>query len=249
MTLISVRRWRKTLADCALAGLLLFCTLGATTPDPSYVAIQGLILDGVHQDVTGSQYGIGGGALLELHVGGKRTALHLEGVPVVSVPGIKPSVAYGQATPKLGIINAQAEFALDPSATLWGGIGETIYNQRTPLPALGQTASSRLAGVRYALRFRHPLARAHFVEALIGVTPYLSGADVYVYLSHTPNVIEPERASEVDASLAYGFTRKRSQWIFGVRTLNFTARYPVTGLAADRVVGAGPMVEYRYLFR
>ena len=231
----------------AFAALLAFFLTVGATPDPSYVGLQGLLLIGQHHDVTGTQYGVGGGPLLELHLGLKRMALHLEGVPVVSVPGIKPSVAYGQATPKLGIINTQAEFALDRDATIWGGIGETIYNQRTPLPAKAQTVSSRLAGVRYVLRYRRMLPRAHFVEALVGVTPYLSGADVYAYLSGAPNLIKPERASEVDASLAYGFTRRRSQWLFGIRTLNFSARYPLTGQAADRLVGAGPMVEWRYV--
>jgi hypothetical protein len=232
----------------ALAALMVLSTMGATpVPDPSYVGLQALVLVGVHRDISGSQYGVGGGPLLQLHVGGKRIAYHLEGVPVVSVPGIKPSVAYGQATPKVGIINTQAEFALDSDASLWGGIGETIYNQRTPLPAKAQTVSSRLAGVRYVLRFRRTLRRAHFLEALVGVTPYLSGADVYVFLANKPNEIKPERASEVDASLTYGFTHRRSQWLFGLRTLNFSARYPVTGQAADRLVGTGPLIEYRYL--
>jgi hypothetical protein len=229
-----------------LAALLVLCTLGAT-PDPSYVGLQALMLIGVHRDVSGSQYGIGAGPLLQAHAGWKRMAIHLEGIPVVSIPDTKPSVAYGQATPKLGIFQGQAEFALDRDASFWGGIGETIYNQRTPLPAKAQTVSSRLAGVRLALRYRHLLPRAHFVEALVGVTPYLSGSDVYVFLSGAPNSIKPERASEVDASIEYGVTRGNSQWLVGLRTLNFSAQY-LTGAAADKNVGGGPLIEYRYLF-
>jgi hypothetical protein len=238
----------KTKRRVLAALLMFFSGVAATpTPDPSYVGLQLLGLIGVHRDVTGNQYGVGVGPLLQIHAGAKRMALHLEGVPVVSVPGVRPTEAYGQATPKVGIFQGQAEFALDPGASLWGGIGETVYNQRTPLPAKAQTVSSRLAGVRYALRFRHLLGHGHFVEALVGVTPYLSGADVYVYLSGAPNLVKPERASEVDASLTYGVTHHRSQWLFGLRTLNFTASYPVTGEAADRLVGGGPIIEYRYL--
>ncbi len=229
----------------ALAALAMLITT-AETPSYSYVGVQGLVLAGVHRDVAGSQYGVGAGPLIQAHVGLHRFALHLEGIPVVSIPGTRPSVAYGQATPAIGIFNGQAEYAFDRQGFTWIGFGETIYNQRTPLPAKSQTVSSRLAGARFALRYRRPVgAPSRFLEALVGVAPYLSGSDVYVFLDGAPNVIRPERASEVDASLSYGITRSRNQWLFGVRTLNFTARYPVTGLAADRDVGIGPFIEWR----
>jgi hypothetical protein len=217
----------------------------AETPSYSYVGIQGLALVGVHRDVTGSQYGIGVGPLVQLHLGVKRFALHVEGIPVVSIPGTRPSAAYGQATPALGIFNGQAEYAFDRSGFAWVGFGETIYNQRTPLPAKAQTVSSRLSGARYTLRYRRPFGASRFVDALIGTAPYLSGSDVYVFLDGAPNTVRPERASEVDASLALGFAHRRTEWLVGLRTLNFTARYPVTGLAADRNVGFGPFIEWR----
>ena len=186
---------------------------------------------------------------MQVHVGGSRLALHLEGIPVVSIPDTRPSVAYGQATPKLGILNTDAEYAIDPLGYTWLGVGETIYNQRTPLPAKAQEVSSRLAGARYVLRYRKPLHNAHFVEAFVGATPYLGGSDVYVYLDGSPNTIKPERASEIDASLEFGYTHRNTQWLFGLRTLNFTARYPATGAAADRNVGFGPVVEWRHFVR
>jgi hypothetical protein len=227
-----------------LAALAVFLTSGAT-PSYSYVGIQGLALVGVHRDVAGSQYGVGAGPLLEVHVGGSRFAIHLEGIPVVSIPGTRPSATYGQATPALGIFNGDAEYAIDRRGQLWLGFGETVYNQRTPLPAQAQTVSSRLAGVRYALRFHHPFGQSHFIEAFAGAAPYLTGSDVYVYLDGSPNTIKPERASEVDASLTFGYTHRHSQWLIGLRTLNFTARYPLTGEAADRNVGFGPIIEWR----
>ncbi len=232
------KRVAHVLAACAV----LLTT--AATPY-SYVGIQGLALVGVHRDAAGSQYGIGGGPLLEVHVGGKHFALHLEGLPVISIPGVQPSATYGQATPKLGIFNGQAEYAVTNDA--WIGLGETIYNQRTPLPAQAQEVSSRLAGVRYTLRYRHTFGTRHVLEAFVGTAPYLSGSDVYAFLDGSPNVIKPERASEVDASVEYGISYRRSQWLFGLRTLNFSAMYPATGEAADRNVGFGPMIEYRLL--
>jgi len=219
----------------------------AETPSPaSYVGIQGLAIVGVHRDVAGSQYGLGGGPLLQIHAGGRRLALHLEGIPVVSIPGIKPSAAYGQATPALGIFNGDLEYAIDRGGHLWLGAGETIYNQRTPLPAKQQVVSSRLAGARYTLRYRRDYGARHLFEAFLGTAPSLSGDDVYVFTGNlAPPSIRPERASEIDASLAWGWRYRRSQWLLGLRTLNFSARYPLTGAAADRNVGVGPYVEWR----
>ena len=133
--------------------LLVFFATGATW-DYSYVGVQGLALVGVHRDVTGSEYGIGGGPLLELHVGGPRFAVHLEGIPVVSIPGVRPSVAYGQATPAIGIFNGDAEYAIAARGQLWLGFGETIYNQRTPLPAQAPAPVRRRLNHRRLLRRR-----------------------------------------------------------------------------------------------
>jgi hypothetical protein len=229
----------------ALAGLL----ATAQTPPHTYAGVQLLALVGEHSDIAGTQHGVGAGPLIQLHAGGSRVAVHLEGIPVVSIPGVRPSAAYGQATPAIGIFNGQLEYAVDPGAHVWIGAGETVYNQRTPLPADQQVVSSRLAGVRYTLRFRRTFTGSHFVEALVGATPTLSGSDVYVSSISQPTVIKPERASSIDASLAFGFDAGRNEWLVGIRTLNFAARFINTGEAADRNVGIGPIVEWRTRLR
>lgn len=229
-----------------LAALLMFCAT-AERPSHSYIGIQGLVIVGVHRDIAGSQYGIGAGPLIQGQVGGARLNFNFEGIPVVSIPNTRPSVTYGQATPKLGIINYQAQYALDKDASLWIGLGQTVYNQRTPLPAESQSVSSRLSGARYTLRWIHPTRNAHFVEAFFGTAPSLTGSDVYVYLNGAPPTVKPERASEIDASLSLGYRRGNSVWLFGLRTLNFAARFVNTGEAADRNVGIGPIIEWRHL--
>jgi hypothetical protein len=232
----------------ALIAVLALCAT-AETPSYSYVGLQGLAIVGVHRDVAGSQYGVGAGPLLEVQGGGARFNINIEGLPVVSIPGTRPSVHYGQATPKLGIFNSQAQYALGPSRSLWIGLGETIYNQRTPLPALSQSVSSRLAGVRYALRYVRATRNGHGIEAFVGVTPTLTGSDVYEFLDGSPPVIRPERASEVDAQIALTWRRASNEWLLGIRTLNFSAVFTETGEAADRNVGAGAFVEWRHLIR
>lgn len=191
---------------------------------------------------------MGGGPLAEIHVGFHRAAIDLEGIPVISVPGTRPSVRYGQATPALGVFNGGVEFALDSRGREWAGIGATIYNQRTPLPALQQQVTSRIAGIRYTVRYREPLRGGRFVEALAGVAPVLFGTDHFVYSDGvTPQVNKDERASEVDASLAYGWRRNASEWLLGIRALNFSAKFVRAGDGADRNAGIGVMLEWRHL--
>ena len=232
----------------ALALALLATAQTPAPPQRSYLGLQGLLIVGAHRDVAGSQYGVGAGPLVQGRFVAQRFAASFEGIPVVSIPNTRPSIAYGQATPKLGIFNGQFEYALDARRSFWLGLGETIYNQRTPLPAKAQSVSSRLAGVRYAARYVHAFNAAHWAEAFIGVAPTLSGSDVYAYLSGAPNFIKPERASEIDASLTFGYRKRSTEWLVGLRTLNFAAKFVLTGEGADRNVGIGPVVEYRHLF-
>ena len=213
-----------------------------------YAGFQLLTIVGQHKDAAGTQSGIGAGPLLEIHASSKRLAFHVEGIPVVSIPDVKPSVAYGQATPALGIFNGQVEYAFSPQWSL--GVGETIYNQRTPLPAIQQVVSSRLAGLRMTARYQRENKNGHFIEGLLGVVPTLRGADRYVYSDGvTPTSEKPERASEIDASLALGIHRGTNTWLFGIRTINFAAQFINTGAAADRNVGVGPIIEWRHYFK
>lgn len=212
-----------------------------------YAGLQFLTIVGQHKDVAGTQNGVGAGPLLEVHASSKRLALHIEGIPVVGIPNVKPSVAYGQATPALGIFNGQVEYAFSKAWSF--GVGETIYNQRTPLPAIQQVVSSRLAGLRLTSRYQHENKGGHFVEGLLAVVPTLRGADRYVYSNNTPTYEKPERASEVDASLAFGIHRGTNAWLFGIRTINFAAQFVNTGEGADRNVGVGPLIEWRHYFK
>lgn len=215
-----------------------------------YFGAQGLLIVGTHSDVAGTQHGIGAAPLLQIRAGTKRFAVAAEGIPVVSTPQ-RASVFYGQATPAVGIVNASVEGALDSHGRMWVGAGTTIINQRTPLPNIEQVVSSRLIGARYTLRMREPLRNgAHFVELSFGVAPTLTGADRYVYSDGvTPPITKDERASEIDGSIAFGWQHRATEWLFGLRTLNYTARFTATNEAADRNVGIGPMVEWRHLLK
>ncbi len=100
------------------------------------------------------------------------------------------------------------------------------------------------------MRYRVPYRTTRFIEGFAGVAPALSGTDRYEYSDGvTPVVNKDERASEVDASLAFGWDRNDSEWLLGLRALNFSAKFVAAGDAADRNVGIGMMLEWRHLIR
>ncbi|GAC1659429.1 MAG: hypothetical protein NVS9B12_12580 [Vulcanimicrobiaceae bacterium] len=139
--------------------------------------------------------------------------------------------------------------AVDKNARYWVGLGTTIINQRTPLPNISQVASSRLAGGRYELFAHVPARGQRFFEAQVGLTPRLYGTDHFLYSDGvTPAVNKDEAAAEADIALAYGVQRANSALLLGVRSINFSAVFTKTGLAADRNNAAGVTVEIRRYF-
>lgn len=235
-------------SSSAFAALLALALMGASPPPRVYVGVQALLVEGAHTDIAGRQSGVAGGALLQFGVRSKRLGFHAEGIPPVSLPQ-PPSAYYGQATPQLSLINAAADAAADRDGHWWLGAGMTVINQRTPLPNLDQVVTSRLAGARFELSYRRALGAEHFIECTFGGAPHLTGSDHYTYSDGSPPVDKPELAAEEDAMLAYGITRGNTQWVLGLRTINFSARYSRTGLAADRNNGGGAMLEVRQFLR
>ena len=238
----------------ALAAAILTCAPAFADPAPTATAspvrtsagIQGLLATGVHSDAAGTQSGIGGGPLIQISiVPSRRWMFHAEGIPVVGIPQQRASSAYGAATPSLGVVNASLRFALDANARYWIGAGTTIINQRTPLPAQNSVVSSRLSGGRYELFARLPQRNGRFVEFSAGGAPRLWGSDKYIYSDGTPALDKDEKAAEEDVSLAWGIQRSHSEILLGLRSINFSAVFTKTGLAADRNNGAGIMLEWR----
>jgi hypothetical protein len=223
-------------------------TSGSVILAAIYAGLQGLFAVGAHSDIAGTQRGIAAGALIETGGDFKRLGFRLEGIPPVSLPQ-GPSTEYGQATPQLSLLNGAVRFAIAPARRLWFGLGETIINQRTPLPNLDQVAASRLAGLRYELTYRAPLHGGHFLELIAGAAPHLTGADRYTYSIPHPEVDKPEVAAEEDVQIAWGIATEDAQWLAGFRSIGFSARFSATGEASDRNNGAGVIVEWRRFLR
>jgi hypothetical protein len=233
----------------AFLALFLAVPLMGVSGEPHiYAGVQALLAAGAHTDVAGKQTGLAGGALLQLGVRAQRWAFHAEGIPPVSLPQ-KPSAFYGEATPQLSLLNTAADVAIDRATRVWLGAGMTVINQRTPLPNINQVVGSRLAGARFEVTYRRDIGASNFIEAVFGAAPHLSGTDHYTYSDGSPAVDKPEVAAEEDAMVAFGVTRGKTQWLVGLRTINFSARYVVTGQAADRNNGAGALLELRQFVR
>jgi hypothetical protein len=224
--------------------LALACTVSAVAQTRVYLGGQAMLLTGAHTDIAGTQHGVAGGAMLQLGVYGKRVGARIEGIPPVSLPQA-PSAFYGQATPQLSLINGALRVAVDRPAHWWLGAGMTVINQRTPLPNISQVVSSRLSGARIEAAYRAPLNDRHFIEAFVGAAPHLTGSDHYEYSIAHPPVDKPEIAAEEDAMIAFGIVQRSSEWLFGVRSINFSAKYALTGEAGDRNNGGGLVAEYR----
>jgi hypothetical protein len=231
----------------SIAFALSILLLGAS-PAHVYVGAQGIVAVGAHTDVAGKQSGVAGGALLQFGIRANRIKLHVEGIPPVSLPQA-PSNYYGQATPQLSLVNGDIQYAVTPDMRWWIGIGDTIINQRTPLPNLSQVVASRLAGIRYAVSYRRAIDVSRFIEVDLGTAPHLTGWDHFTYSVPSPEIDKLEVAAEEDALVGYGVTRGSTQWLIGLRTIDFSARFVTTGEAADRNNGAGPLLEWRHYVR
>jgi len=101
--------------------------------------------------------------------------------------------------------------------------------------------------VRYEAAYRLPLRSGHFVQFMAGGAPHLTGTDHFTFSDGRTQVDKPEIASELDAMAAIGFARRNDEFLFGFRTINFSAKFVKDGSAGDRNNGAGLLFEYRRL--
>jgi|GEM_PF-604579 len=245
----------KTMADnrtmrrfAAATFLALLCASPALAdPVETTFGAQALAVSGFHREPGYDQSGSGVGALLELSERMQRVEVHLEGIPVVTTTAHATSEQFGATAPALGVFSATARYALDRRGRFWVGLGGTIINQRTPLPNMQRTAESRLAGGRYELFVRLPIRKSHFVEFESGIIPRMFGADHFLFNDPThPPINKDEHAAETDIALAYGTYSGRNAYLFGVRSINFSADFSRPGDAADRNVAFGVTLEGRF---
>lgn len=183
------------------------------------------------------------------------TALHVEGLPPVTF-GYGDGAGGVQQT-QLSIVNAVVRRSLGFGAFL--GAGETIYNQRTTYPPADSVVvarqSSRVAGARLETGIaRHAFGRTAFAF-VFAVNPGMRGLEHTALRTSapTPDILNPERAVQVDTLLRFTTPLRAGDIVYGLRYLNYASRYEVRGSAfdgslADRNVGLLPNVGFRWRF-
>jgi hypothetical protein len=210
------------------------------------VGLQGLVLAGTHGAPSGSYSGVGEGALLELDQTWPSVQLHLEGIPNIATATVKTQG--GSVTATIGLFTASARFRLDRNSRYWAGIGDEVLNQQTPFVGLGIVDASRLAGTRFELDGRFPISQSRFIETDFGAIPRLSGnaTQLTVFANGLSSVLSgAETASMIDLGAAYGIRAGRIEYLYGLRAINFAAKFE-DGREADRNVGVGLTAEIRY---
>ncbi len=189
--------------------------------------------------------------LLELRARHGPFEVDLGGLPpVASVRSY--NVVQGYTSTRLSIFEGIAR-VWDPLHRFSAGIGQTLYNQGThyldfvEIAGTGETQFSRVTGATYQVGYGVPYRRGR-IEAVFNYAPVMLGTQHTIYdVAVYPPRTDPEQAEQIDTAVRY--TRainERAELIFGLRYVNYTARYaePHGGLS-DRNVGLLPTFGYR----
>jgi hypothetical protein len=171
--------------------------------------------------------------LLELRARHGPFEVDLGGLPpVASVRSY--NVVQGYTSTRLSIFEGIAR-VWDPLHRFSAGIGQTLYNQGThyldfvEIAGTGETQFSRVTGATYQVGYGVPYRRGR-IEAVFNYAPVMLGTQHTIY----------------DVAVYTRAINERAELIFGLRYVNYTARYaePHGGLS-DRNVGLLPTFGYR----
>jgi len=217
------------------------------------VGVSLLLLAGTHYETQSSANEHVGAPLFDFLTGGKRLEFAAEGIPTFGITSSGSSATFRTGTTSLGFGDAVFQYALDAKSRCWLGAGSIVIDQQTNFahatyPSDYLTESSRVSGVRYEARLNLPVAQNAVIVSVAG-SPSLWGtyfASNCRYC-HLAQFSTPEHGAMTDTSAMFEIPRGRSIWDFGVRFINYSATFTHYNVLADRNVGGGIEIEYRYL--
>lgn len=230
----------------ALVTAAVVCMSAAPVRCDTQVGLQAMILSGSHIEPKGTVKGTGAGMFFRVDQRWPALQVHVEGIP--SVATARVDTGFGPVTANIGMFAATARFRAVQDGRLWVGVGTEVIAQQTPLVGLSKVDNSRLAGSRFELVGHVPMDSNHFFEGQIAAMPHMNGllhqtttlSDGFRF-----TVVGPETASLMDFALAYGIAHDKTEYLFGVRAINFAAKF-ADGREADRNVGGGVTAEVRF---
>lgn len=173
----------------------------------------------------------------------KRLRLRAEVVPPIGpLPLAASNIFAPESDPRVSFLSADALFSLGNGRFALGA-GETIVNQRTSYSGGGLVQASRVVGARYTLHtllYSTPFGR---LEANLALNPSMHGvqytmlpAGVYFGSSGSSpasTASDAEVGSMVDGALRWSVPFRRSTFVYGLRYINYTAKYSANGRLAD----------------
>jgi len=234
---------------------------------------------GVTLDFLDGKHESGGGSarltfvplpLVDADVRYERTAIHVEGLPSVTF-GYGSDSLEGASATRLSILNTSLRQYVTPSLFL--GVGQTVYNQRTyydltaqttPLRTLSQ--ESRVTGLRFEAGLDRTFSPSTRARLVIAVNPVMHGLQYSTIAiagrscsvingsalpaCPTSELTDPERSAQADVSISFTRRMRAGELVYGLRYLDYVARYSEAGTAADgaladRNVGFMPLLGFR----
>lgn len=171
----------------------------------------------------------------------KRFEFQAEGLPPVGPIPVSNN-GLGMQSIALSYVDGTVRY-WNSSQTFAVGLGETLYNQRskfldvqTPYVQEHSTNFSRVAGARYEVAARVPLAGRNLVQAQFALNPAMHGRFIFQvderWLSNhgwrENDFTQPpqwERGSQVDADVRVTHSFGTFAVSYGLRYLNYTAKF------------------------
>jgi len=188
--------------------------------------------------------------LLDLRVPFKRFEIEVEGVPVFGPVGYDSGITSATRSTKVGYAFGTLRYYI-PNSRWSVGAGAILYNQETvtkqtftgtcgpppcipPSSTITESDRSRVGGLRYEIGYAVSLPDRRSLSLQIGVTPVMH-ATIHEALSSVQQTFdEPERASQVDGQLRYAVQTPGVTWAYGIRYINYVARFESNGALSDR---------------
>ncbi|MGB8266917.1 MAG: hypothetical protein WCE44_11370 [Candidatus Velthaea sp.] len=190
--------------------------------------------------------------ILEARVRAGPFEIEAFGLPALaSVP--HSDAIQGPTSTRLGAFDGTAR-VYDPLHRFSAGIGETLYTQAThysdgvEILGVGETQSSRVVGAHYELGY-HTGAGKGRLDAYAALAPVMRGTQFTAYDVPLYRVrVDPEVGDQVSFNVRWERAlAKRSTLFFGLRYVNYTARYDEpSGTLSDRNVGLLPAIGMRW---
>jgi len=233
----------------ALGAMLAFGALCAPAGAETDLGILAAVLAGTHSGADNPQpvSGVVPGALLEASQIWSRARIHVEGFPQINLNASSPG-PLGTSSASLSLLNAEAQFDLDPRHRFRIGAGFQVVNLSNFNGDNGDRDDSRVTSPLFTGIADLPVGHNRSVELTLTDAPNVRGVLRITQINGAPRTPKPEQGGEVDYGASYAWHFPGATYLLGFRGLSYHTRNTDNGELVDRNVGAGLTFEARFRF-